>query len=62
MSSGKPFEKICDNVFALSSNIRLVGIINGMGDIVAGGMREGIQSLEDEREFFKIISRIRPQK
>jgi uncharacterized protein DUF6659 len=54
MSSGKPFEKICDNVFALSSNIRLVGIINGMGDLVAGGMREGIQSLEDKESSSKL--------
>jgi hypothetical protein len=54
MSSARPFEKICDNVFALSSNIRLVGIINGMGDLVAGGMREGIQSMEDKESSSKL--------
>ena len=54
MSSGRPFEKICGNVFSLSSNIRLVGIINGMGDLVAGGMREGIQSMEDKESSSKL--------
>ena len=54
MSSARPFEKICDNIFALSSNIRSVSIINGMGDLVAGGMREGIQSMEDKESTSKL--------
>ena len=54
MSSPRPFEKICDNIFALSSNIRSVSIINGMGDLVAGGMREGIQSMEDKESTSKL--------
>ena len=43
-----PFDKICDNIFALSSNIRSVRIINGMGDPVAGGMREGLSAMEHD--------------
>jgi hypothetical protein len=48
------FEKLCDNIFELSSNIRFVGIINGMGDLVAGGMREGVQSMEDRENSSKL--------
>ena len=54
MSSAMPFEKICDSIFALSSNIRSVQIINKMGDLVAGGMREGIQSMEDKESSSKL--------
>jgi hypothetical protein len=54
MSSAMPFDKICDDIFALSSNIRSVRIINGMGDLVAGGMREGIESMEDKESSSKL--------
>jgi uncharacterized protein DUF6659 len=54
MSSAVPFDKICDRIFALSSNIRSVRIINGMGDLVAGGMREGIESMEDKESSSKL--------
>jgi hypothetical protein len=48
------FEQLCDNIFVLSSNIRFVGIISGMGDLVAGGMREGMQSMEDRENSSKL--------
>ncbi|HEY6405710.1 MAG TPA: DUF6659 family protein [Nitrososphaeraceae archaeon] len=48
------FEQLCDNIFELSSNIRFVGIINGMGDLVAGGMREGVRSMEDRENSSKL--------
>jgi hypothetical protein len=48
------FEQLCDNIFELSSNIRFVGIINGMGDLVAGGMREGVRSMEDSENSSKL--------
>jgi hypothetical protein len=48
------FEQLCDNIFELSSNIRFVGIINGMGDLIAGGMREGVQSMEDRENSSKL--------
>ena len=53
MSSAMPFEKICDSIFALSSNIRSVQIINKMGDLVSGGMRGGIQSMEDKENIHR---------
>ncbi len=48
------FEQLCDNIFELSSNIRFVGIINGMGDLVAGGMREGVRTMEDRENSSKL--------
>jgi hypothetical protein len=48
MSYAESFELLCDNIFSLCPNIRFVGIINRMGDLVAGGMREGVQSMEDK--------------
>ena len=54
MSFAKSFELLCDNTFALSPNIRFVGVINGMGDLVAGGMRKGVQSMEDKESSPKL--------
>ncbi len=48
------FEKLCKKVFALNDGIRYAGIIDGSGGQVAGGMRNGIDSLvsETEEELF----------
>lgn len=54
MSFAESFELLCDNIFALSPNIRFVGVINGMGDLVAGGMRKGVQSMEDKESSSKL--------
>ena len=54
MSFAESFELLCDNIFALSPNIRFVGVINGMGDLVAGGMRKGVQSMEDKESSPKL--------
>jgi hypothetical protein len=54
MPFSRSFEQLCDNIFALSSNIRFVGIISGMGDLVAGGMRDGMQSMEDRENSSKL--------
>jgi hypothetical protein len=54
MPFSRSFEQLCDNIFKLSSNIRFVGIISGMGDLVAGGMREGMQSMEDGENSSKL--------
>jgi hypothetical protein len=54
MSYPGSFDQLCGSIFALSPNIRFVGIISGMGDLVAGGMREGIQSMEDRESSSKL--------
>ena len=48
MSEDHHLQKLCDSIFALNSNIRFVGVIDRMGKLVAGGMREGIRSMEED--------------
>jgi hypothetical protein len=40
--------EICNNIFKIDNNIRFAGIVAGNGRLIAGGMRESIQSLEDK--------------
>src|SRR5579885_3795831 len=44
------YDEICKKVASLDPNIRFAGIINENGRLVAGGMRQGISSLEDSRD------------
>ena len=44
------YEKICKKVMELDPKIRFAGIINEKGRLFAGGMREGLRSLEDSRD------------
>jgi hypothetical protein len=48
------FEKLCDDIFSLSQHIRFVGIITRMGKLVAGGMRQGMQSMELREDSSKL--------
>lgn len=40
--------ELCNSIFAIDSKIRFAGILNGNGKLIAGGMREGVNSLEDK--------------
>ena len=42
------FEKLCYDIFALNPNIRFAGVVNNMGTLVAGGMRQSVKSMEDK--------------
>lgn len=44
------YEKLCDRVFAIDKGIRFAGVIDKMGNLVAGGMRKGIEPLEPRQE------------
>ena len=44
------YEGICKKVTDLDSRLRFAGIINENGRLVAGGMKSGINSLEDSRD------------
>jgi hypothetical protein len=47
------FLKLCENIFSFHPGIRFAGIIDRMGKLVAGGMREGLKSLErDSAELY----------
>ena len=47
-------EKICNDIFALNPNIRFAGIVNKMGTLVAGGMRQSIKPMENEVDSSKL--------
>jgi Family of unknown function (DUF6659) len=54
-SSSNQFTELCDDIFALSPKIRFVGIINRMGKLVAGGMRQGINPLENKADSSRLF-------
>ena len=47
-------QKLCDTIFALDPSIRFAGVIDKMGNLVAGGMKEGIKPLEPREERRKL--------
>jgi hypothetical protein len=57
------FDVICKKVFELDEKIRSARIINSKGKLAAGGMREGLKSLEDSKKdemlFMELSLRIR---
>ena len=48
------FEKLCDRVFALNEGIRYAGVVDDNGMLIAGGMRQGIDSItsDDNDELY----------
>ena len=53
-SSTKKNEELCDTIFSLHPSIRFAGVIDKMGNLVAGGMKKGIQPLEPREERRKL--------
>jgi hypothetical protein len=47
-------KKLCNDIFALSYNIRFAGVIDTIGKLVAGGMRHGLKSMEDNENSQKL--------
>jgi hypothetical protein len=47
-------DQICDEIFALSAAIRSAIVIDKMGRLVAGGMREGIRPMEEKDDSQKL--------
>ena len=47
-------DELCKNVFAIDPTIRFAGVINKMGKLVAGGMREGLSPLESVKDMNKL--------
>lgn len=48
------FDELCKSVFAIDTAIRFAGVINKMGKIVAGGMRDGLSPLESVKDMDKL--------
>jgi hypothetical protein len=48
------FQRLCSSIFAISPNIRFVGVIDKMGRLVTGGMREDVESMERKENSSKL--------
>jgi hypothetical protein len=57
------FEKICQKIMILDPEMRSARVINNRGHLVAGGMKKGMVSLENEKQdemmFMEIALRVR---
>ena len=57
------YNKICEGIKNLDPLIRFAGVINPRGRLVAGGMKEGITPLENEKDdemlFMELALRVR---
>lgn len=64
--NSKDYDSVCKKIMDLDSRIRFVGIINTRGKLLAGGLREGLQSLEDPKDdemlFTEVALRARMRK
>lgn len=63
MDNVEELEKTCQEIIALDSKMRSARLINSRGHLIAGGMREGLLSLEaqkqDEMMFMELALRVR---
>lgn len=59
-------EEMCKKIHALEPKIRFAGLINPNGRLVAGGMKPGYQSLEEERDnemlYMELVLRAKMRK
>ena len=46
--------RLCDSIFAISPNIRFVGVIGKMGRLASGGMRVDVESMERKENSSKL--------
>ena len=60
------YAKICESVFAIDPKIRFAGVINERGRLVAGGMKENVEPLENEKDdemiFMELALRVKMRK
>ncbi len=60
------YVRICNSVMSIDPKIRFAGVINERGRLVAGGMKDSIKSLEDERDdemiFMELALRVKMRK
>ena len=60
------YSKICKSVLSVDPKIRFAGVINERGRLVAGGMKENIEPLENEKDdemiFMELALRVKMRK
>jgi hypothetical protein len=52
------YTEVCNKIFAVNKDIRFVGIVDKSGKLGCGGMREGLESLDDEIHFKRWLNQI----
>ena len=53
-TKGADLQKLCGKIFDLDGAIRFVGVIEKMGQLVAGGMRPGVRAMEADTDKQKL--------
>ena len=60
------YTKICNSVLTIDPKIRFAGVIDERGRLVAGGMRENVEPLENEKDdemiFMELALRVKMRK
>ena len=60
------YTKICQQILQLEAKIRFAGVINQRGRLVAGGMRENVEPLENQKDdemlFMELALRVKMRK
>jgi hypothetical protein len=60
------YNKICNDVKSLDPKIRFAGVINERGRLIAGGMKEDVEPLENEKDdemiFMELALRVKMRK
>ena len=51
---GMDWAKLCEQVFEIDSAVRFAGVIDRMGRLLAGGMREGLAPLESIKDMDRL--------
>ncbi len=66
--SGKIYDytQICNSILSIDPKIRFAGVINERGRLVAGGMKENVEPLENEKDdemiFMELALRVKMRK
>ncbi|GKS67825.1 hypothetical protein YTPLAS73_13720 [Nitrosarchaeum sp.] len=60
------YSAICKTILSLDKKIRFAGVINERGRLVAGGMKENVEPLENEKDdemiFMELALRVKMRK
>lgn len=60
------YTKICEQILQMDEKIRFAGIINERGRLVAGGMKENVEPLENQKDdemiFMELALRVKMRK
>ncbi len=60
------YTKICNSILSIDPKIRFVGVINERGRLVAGGMKDNVEPLENEKDdemiFMELALRVKMRK